>query len=549
MEFQELLIIFIPKTCNGFISDYFSSLLILNFMSNQWIVFLFFWTVVYCVNAQNNVGIGTMTPNPRALMDLTASDKGLLIPRLTPAQRLSVPVTSAENGLLVYDVGDSSFYYWNMSQWVRFPLPSYNYTLGYNNASQLLSLTDGGGTLTVPLNMFNSTLVFNPATQSLSVTDAGGTLTTPLSVYNSSLTFNNTSQTLSVADAGGLLSVSLSSLTNNALVFDSLTNQLTLTDGGGSLTTTLNINTDDFDWTRNTANGTMHPSTLTDRIGLGTTTTNPSALLELQSGTQGFLTSRMTTVQRLAIAAPPSGLEVFDTDAGVKMYYNGVRWLEIGAVPIGSVQAWHKSAAGTPVLPWGWVECNGQLIADAESPYNGTNAPDLNPGSRFLRGSSVSGTYQAEDFAGHTHTGTTAVDGNHTHDIDPPATTTSASGVHSHTGTTGNVNSGNNGVWIPYDDNTSDNCEGDWTDDNASQCGSGWNGKNTSGNFLGRIDGPCLNHSHSIPADGNHDHTLDTGLFQSGSNGSHTHSFTSDVSGGTETRPVNMSVVWIFRVK
>lgn len=501
------------------------------------------------IHAQNNVGIGTLSPNPSALLDLSTLDKGLLIPRLTPAQRLGIPVTNTENGLLVYDTNDSSFYYWNMSQWVRFPLPSYNFTLGYNTGTQLLSLTDGGGTLTVPLNMFNSALTFNPVAQSLSVTDAGGTLTTPLSVYNTSLTFNNTSQTLSVADAGGILSVSLTSLTNNALSFDSVTNALTLTDGAGSLSTILNINTDDFDWTRNTPDGTMHPSTLSDRIGLGTTTTNPSALLEIQSGSMGFLTSRMNTVQRLAIAAPATGLEVFDTDAGVKMFYNGTRWLEVGAVPIGSVQAWHKSAAGTPVLPWGWVECNGQVIADPESPYNGTNAPDLNPTERFLRGNAISGNYQTADFAGHTHTGTTLVDGNHGHDIDPPLTTSTVSGIHSHSGTTGTVNSGNNGVWIPYDDNTSDNCEGDWTDDNASQCGSGWNGKNTSGNFLGRIDGPCLNHSHSISPDGNHDHTLDIGLFQSGNNGNHTHAFTTDITGGTETRPVNMSVVWIFRVK
>ncbi len=514
------------------------------------ILFLFLLLGLHCLlYAQNNVGIGTVAPNPSAVLDLTASNKGMLIPRLTPAQRLSIPVSNSENGLLVYDTADSSFYYWNMSQWVRFPVPSYNTFLGYSPTTQLLSLTDGGGTLTVPLDMYNTNLSFNTALQTLSVTDGGGTLITPLSVYNSALTFNNTNHTLSVVDAGGNLSVSLASLTNNTLSFDSTTNILSLTDGGGTLSTLLNINVDDYDWTRNIPDGTMHPTNLTDRIGLGTNTTNPAAMLEMQSSTQGFLVSRMTTTQRLAIAAPPIGLEVFDTDASVKMFHNGNRWLEVGAVPIGSIQAWHKSIVGTPALPWGWVECNGQVIIDAESPYNGSLAPDLNPSGRFLRGELSSGTMQTDDFASHSHTGTTNPDGNHTHDIDPPATTSNTAGLHNHNGSSGNVNSGTNGVWIPYDDNLNDNCEGDWSDDNASQCGASWNGKNTAGNFLGRIDGPCLNHTHSIATDGNHAHDTDIGLFQSAASGTHTHSFTTNINGGTETRPVNMSVVWIFRIK
>lgn len=59
--------------------------------------------------------------------------------------------------------------------------------------------------------------------------------------------------------------------------------------------------------------------------------------------------------------------------------------------PIGSVQAWLKSFAGTPALPSGWVECNGQVLADAASVYNGATLPNLNVGNRFLRGNSTSG--------------------------------------------------------------------------------------------------------------------------------------------------------------
>jgi len=54
----------------------------------------------------------------------------------------------------------------------------------------------------------------------------------------------------------------------------------------------------------------------------------------------------------------------------------------------------------TPYLPDGFVECNGQLITDPDSPYYNQNAPDLNVTQRFLRGSSTSGATGGED----THT-------------------------------------------------------------------------------------------------------------------------------------------------
>ena len=59
---------------------------------------------------------------------------------------------------------------------------------------------------------------------------------------------------------------------------------------------------------------------------------------------------------------------------------------------------------GTPVLADGWVECNGQALADADSVYNGANIPNLNASGggaqRFLRGSTTSGTTGGSD----THT-------------------------------------------------------------------------------------------------------------------------------------------------
>jgi hypothetical protein len=69
----------------------------------------------------------------------------------------------------------------------------------------------------------------------------------------------------------------------------------------------------------------------------------------------------------------------------------GVAGPAIGAVPIGGLAAWLKDFPGTPALPPEFAECNGQLLNDPGSPYDGTSLPDLNNAQRFLRGSTVSG--------------------------------------------------------------------------------------------------------------------------------------------------------------
>ena len=67
----------------------------------------------YCLSlkAQDNVGIGTNTPNSSAKLDITATDKGFLTPRVTTAQRLAI--VSPANGLLVFDTSLNCFYFYS----------------------------------------------------------------------------------------------------------------------------------------------------------------------------------------------------------------------------------------------------------------------------------------------------------------------------------------------------------------------------------------------------------------------------------------------------
>jgi hypothetical protein len=61
-----------------------------------------------------------------------------------------------------------------------------------------------------------------------------------------------------------------------------------------------------------------------------------SAMLDVSSTTQGMLVPRMTTAQRTAIAAPATGLYVYDTTTGTFWYFDGAVWVEM----LATVNGW-----------------------------------------------------------------------------------------------------------------------------------------------------------------------------------------------------------------
>ena len=64
-----------------------------------------------------------------------------------------------------------------------------------------------------------------------------------------------------------------------------------------------------------------------DNVGIGTTTPDNKAILELTSTTQGFLIPRMTTTEKNNIASPPEGLIVYDLTLHLFTYFNGTSWV------------------------------------------------------------------------------------------------------------------------------------------------------------------------------------------------------------------------------
>lgn len=80
----------------------------------------FVYVVIFCFFTLQStiaqVGIGTTTPDASSVLDITATDKGMLVPRLTQAQKNTI--ASPANGLLIYQTnGATGFYYYNGTIW------------------------------------------------------------------------------------------------------------------------------------------------------------------------------------------------------------------------------------------------------------------------------------------------------------------------------------------------------------------------------------------------------------------------------------------------
>jgi hypothetical protein len=112
--------------------------------------FLAGFLVVAAISAHGQgVGIGTTSPDPAAVLDVQAADKGLLIPRLDSAQRVAIP--NPPDGLMVFQKnGRRGLWYCFGGGWLFIPdKVRAGDNLGNHTATQNLNLNGhqltGGG--------------------------------------------------------------------------------------------------------------------------------------------------------------------------------------------------------------------------------------------------------------------------------------------------------------------------------------------------------------------------------------------------------------------
>ena len=109
------------------------------------------------IAANGSIGIGTASPNSGASLDLEGTNKGLLLNRLTTAQRTAFAPTEA--GMLVFDTDLNAMFTWDGTQWNPAGVDTDDQTVDtfqLNASNELeLSLEDDGAVVnTVDLSSF-----------------------------------------------------------------------------------------------------------------------------------------------------------------------------------------------------------------------------------------------------------------------------------------------------------------------------------------------------------------------------------------------------------
>jgi hypothetical protein len=222
-------------------------------------------------------------------------------------------------------------------------------------------------------------------------------------------------------------------------------------------------------------------TSLIAQTGIGTTTPDASAKLEVASTNKGFLPPRMTATQRGAIPSPASGLIVFQTDGNVGVYiYNGTAWQVLNNSNFGDIKTGIQNGDHD-----GWIKLDGRLKstlsttqqAQANALGIGTNLPDAT-NAFLVQNASTLGSVSGSN--------TKTISQANLPNINFPSATTSTNGDHVH--------------WI----------SSAWTDD-RNFSGTGSNGQNygivaDAGGYSS--NDPNYSFGRNTLNSGNHNHTV-----------------------------------------
>lgn len=114
--------------------------------------------IVLCLSTSLKVFSQSITLDPssssNAILDAKSNSKGLLVPRLTTAQRNAIQ--NPENGLLVYDTNINTMYYFNGYSWVKMENPDDAKTISSDTLDFDGSIAVSGSFLVVGLPSFSN---------------------------------------------------------------------------------------------------------------------------------------------------------------------------------------------------------------------------------------------------------------------------------------------------------------------------------------------------------------------------------------------------------
>lgn len=170
---------------------------------------------------QAQVGIGTTTPNNHSILELSATDKGLLVPRLSQFERNAMSLSVADKGMMIFNTTFTRFEFWDGAAWVAVGVPADNlgnhmvaqniqlgpYYLSSNGMSEGLRIGSGG-----VANISTSTLPVASPLLTLYTSVSGVSMKmkpNALSVLGSTLSFDTESDQPIYFKTGGTTDMTL----------------------------------------------------------------------------------------------------------------------------------------------------------------------------------------------------------------------------------------------------------------------------------------------------------------------------------------------------
>ncbi|MCX6307252.1 MAG: hypothetical protein NT040_19990 [Bacteroidetes bacterium] len=351
----------------------------------------FFLTIPsFYLFAQVGINTDNGAPDPSAMLDVKSTVKGFLPPRMTSTEMNSIPTPS--QGLIVYNITVNSLYWYNGSVWMRInepysetdPIfaahPSYGITtgnIGNWNTAFTNRILGAAGSLPLTLSLSGNQL---SGSISIANSTTNGYLTSPdWNTFNNKVSSQWTTGISSICYNGGNVGIGTSA--PHALL------QLASTQGNRKIVLYEAANNDNqyFGFGINGSILRYQVGTIGDRhvfyagngssdsyelmriqgdgtVGIGTSSPQASAILDVTSTSKGFLPPRVALTainSALPVASPASGLLVYNTaTAGTSpnnvtpgyYYWNGSTWSQLsllagGAGTANYVSKW--SSAGT----------------------------------------------------------------------------------------------------------------------------------------------------------------------------------------------------------
>ncbi|GAB4321436.1 MAG: hypothetical protein Kow00127_13920 [Bacteroidales bacterium] len=280
---------------------------------------IFLW-LTQPVSAQGvSVNEDGADPDPSAMLDVSSTTKGLLIPRMDFVQMFSVDMPA--EGLIVYCTSFDAFYYYTSGQWKKIGgEPDDDWSI------------DGNDMYANNSGMVGIGLTTAAATHKLTIEDN---------------TANNLLRLIGTGPYGEYARLSFGD--GNYAYIEEFFDDKLLVNGNSGLGLTSNF---DIEAVSNYGDLKIYTPEGGASLNDNADTRDPSAILDINSSTKGILIPRMTTAEISAIPEPADGLQVYNTTEGNIYIY------------VAADNAWREVAWGTGAIYMQTFETCGDNLVD-----------------------------------------------------------------------------------------------------------------------------------------------------------------------------------------